>query len=42
MVNKPVDWLSGGDHIGTPTDMNATMVQQQSNGVFYVVCAEIS
>jgi hypothetical protein len=35
-----MDWLSS-DHVGTPTDMNATMVQQQSNGVFYVVHAEI-
>jgi hypothetical protein len=33
-----VDWLSS-DHVGTPTDTNATMVHQQRNGVFYVVCA---
>jgi hypothetical protein len=34
----PIDWLSN-DHIGTPTDMNAAMVQQQWNSVFCVARA---
>jgi hypothetical protein len=34
-----MDWLSS-DHMGTPTDMKATMVQQQRNVVFYVVHAD--
>jgi hypothetical protein len=32
-------WLSS-DHVGTPTDTNATSLQQR-NGVFCVVCAEM-
>jgi hypothetical protein len=31
-------WLSG-DHIGTPTDTNATMAQQQRYGVFCAIVA---
>jgi hypothetical protein len=33
-------WLSR-DHVGTPTDTNATTVQQQRNGVFCEVRTEI-
>jgi hypothetical protein len=35
-----MDWLRI-DHVGTPTDTNATMVEQQRNGVFYVVHADV-
>jgi hypothetical protein len=33
-------WLSS-DHVGTPRDMNATIAQQQRNGVFCAVRAEM-
>jgi hypothetical protein len=33
-------WLSS-DYVGTPTDTNAVMTQQQKNGVFYAVRAEM-
>jgi hypothetical protein len=33
-------WLSS-DHMGTPIDTDATIVQQQRNEVFYAVRAEI-
>jgi hypothetical protein len=33
-------WLSI-DHVGTPTDTNTTVEQQQRNGVFCAVSAEM-
>jgi hypothetical protein len=33
-------WLSS-DHVETPTDTNATVVQQQINGVFCAIRAEM-
>jgi hypothetical protein len=34
-----MQWL-GSNHVGTPADTNATIAQQQRNGVFYAVRAE--
>jgi hypothetical protein len=34
-------WLSS-HHVGTPTNTNATVAQQQRNDVFYAVLADMS
>jgi hypothetical protein len=36
----PVDWMSS-NHVGTSTEMNGTIVQQQRNRVFYMIHAEM-
>jgi hypothetical protein len=35
-----MQWL-GSNHVGTPTDTNATMTQQQRDGVFCAIRTEI-